>query len=144
MRGGRRRGRMWGRKEVVGQCRCRGSRGFAPDPLRVPVSWNLEDGGGSSLLTKTCNRRSPDSRDLGEQEHVISEIIDRMKLDLELRGRSGLTIDAYLRTARALEAFHGRSASELGEVEVRAFLRDVIERAREASRSSESHWAAPR
>lgn len=74
----------------------------------------------------------------------MSEIIDRMKLDLEMRGRSPLTIDAYLRTARALENFHGKAASELGEAEVRAFLRDVIERAKEAPRSLTVRIAALR
>jgi len=61
----------------------------------------------------------------------MSEIIDRMKLDLEMRGRSPATVETYLRTARALEAFHRKSAAELGEAEVRAFMRHLVDRAKE-------------
>ncbi len=74
----------------------------------------------------------------------MSETIDRMKLDLELRGRSPLTIYAYLRTARALEQFHGKAAADLGEADVRAYLRHVIEQAKEAPQSLHVRVAALR
>jgi site-specific recombinase XerD len=61
----------------------------------------------------------------------MSEVIDRMRLDLQMRGRSPLTIATYLRTARALEEFHGKAASDLGEAEVRAFVAHLVARAKE-------------
>lgn len=52
----------------------------------------------------------------------MGELRDRMEMNLKLAGRSPLTIDTYLRCAKAFTAFHMRPPAEMGEEEVRAFL----------------------
>jgi len=52
----------------------------------------------------------------------MGELRDRMEMSLKLAGRSPLTIDTYLRRAKAFAAFHMRPPAEMGEEEVRAFL----------------------
>jgi integrase/recombinase XerD len=57
----------------------------------------------------------------------MSDLLDKMELQLALKGRSPATVSAYLRYARAFEAFHGCSPDEMGEPEVRAWLAHLME-----------------
>ena len=57
----------------------------------------------------------------------MGELADKMKLQLELKGRSPHTVSAYLRYARKFAAFHGRSPREMGEPEVRQWLSHLME-----------------
>ncbi len=57
----------------------------------------------------------------------MGELADKMKLQLELKGRSPHTVSAYLRYARRFAAFHKRSPREMGEPEVRAWLSHLME-----------------
>lgn len=56
----------------------------------------------------------------------MGEIADKMKLKLQLKGRSKATIDAYMRYAKAFVQFHMRSPREMGEPEVRAWLQHML------------------
>ena len=57
----------------------------------------------------------------------MGELADKMKLQLELKGRSPYTVSAYIRYARKFAAFHMRSPRELGEPEVRSWLSHLME-----------------
>lgn len=57
----------------------------------------------------------------------MGELADKMKLQLELKGRSPHTVSAYMRYARRFVAFHRRSPREMGEPEVRAWLAHLME-----------------
>ncbi len=63
----------------------------------------------------------------GDEVHDMGEDADRMLLKLQLMGRSQATIDAYMRYAKAFVRFHMRSPREMGEPEVRAWLKHVLE-----------------
>ena len=52
----------------------------------------------------------------------MGELRDRMEADLRLRNLRPNTQAAYLTTAKALAAWHGRSPTLLGAEDVRAFL----------------------
>jgi len=53
---------------------------------------------------------------------------DRMREDLELRGRRPQTIRLYLLAGRNLARFHRRSPSDLTEEDVRTYLVDLVRR----------------
>ncbi|MBW1879851.1 MAG: site-specific integrase [Deltaproteobacteria bacterium] len=55
----------------------------------------------------------------------MGRLRDRMESDLRLRNLSPRTVDAYLSCARRFAAFHMRSPEELGEEQVRVFLRHI-------------------
>ena len=57
----------------------------------------------------------------------MGELADKMKLQLELKGRSPHTVSAYLRYARRFAAFHKRSPRDMGEPEVRAWLSHLLD-----------------
>lgn len=57
----------------------------------------------------------------------MGELADKMKLQLELKGRSPHTVSAYLRYARRFAAFFMRSPRELGEPELRKWLSHLME-----------------
>jgi len=65
-----------------------------------------------------------------------------METDLVLRNYSPCTIQSYLRCARKLAAFYMRSPQDLGEDEVRAFLRHLHEGAGLGPSSVKMHTAA--
>lgn len=52
----------------------------------------------------------------------MTELLDRMLMDMELRNYSPHTINAYLWHVRAFEKLFGKSAGELGEEEIRSYL----------------------
>jgi hypothetical protein len=56
----------------------------------------------------------------------MGEIAEKMRVKLQLKGRSQNTVDAYLRYARAFVAFHMRPPQEMGEQEVRAWLQHRV------------------
>ena len=56
----------------------------------------------------------------------MGDLADRMKLKLELLGRSRHTVSAYLRYARMFVRFHMRSPEEMGEAEVQAWMQHLI------------------
>jgi len=53
-------------------------------------------------------------------------LAEKMAMDLRVRGRSEKTVRSYLRCARNFVAFHGRSPRELGEADLRAFVRHLM------------------
>lgn len=56
----------------------------------------------------------------------MGALADKMKLTLELLGRSKHTVDAYLRYARKFVEFHRRSPEDMGEPEVQAWMEHLI------------------
>lgn len=56
----------------------------------------------------------------------MGDLADKMKLKLELLGRSKHTVDSYMRYASGFVRFHMRSPVEMGEPEVRAWLRHLM------------------
>ena len=72
----------------------------------------------------------------------MGQLRDRRSTDLVLRNYSPHTIQSYLRCARKLAAFYMRSPQDLGEEEVRAFLRHLHEEAGLGPSSVKMHTAA--
>lgn len=56
----------------------------------------------------------------------MGDLADKMKLKLELLGRSKHTVAAYMRYARMFVRFHMRSPLEMGEPEVAAWMQHLI------------------
>lgn len=56
----------------------------------------------------------------------MGDLADKMKLKLQLLGRSKHTVDTYMRYASGFVRFHMRSPLEMGEPEVRAWLRHLM------------------
>jgi site-specific recombinase XerD len=60
---------------------------------------------------------------------------DKMREDLELRGRSANTIATYVRCARRFAEYHGRSPCAMGAPEIRSFLLHLVKERRIAPSS---------
>ena len=56
----------------------------------------------------------------------MGDLAEKMKVKLQLKGRSKNTVDAYMRYARAFVRFHMRSPTEMGEQEVRSWLQHLL------------------
>ena len=52
----------------------------------------------------------------------MTELLDRMLMEMELRNYSPHTINAYLWHVKAFEKLFGKSADELDEAEIRQYL----------------------
>lgn len=57
----------------------------------------------------------------------MGQLRDKMAADLKLKGFSGSTQDCYLRCARHFAAHYMRSPAEMGETEIRGFLKYLLE-----------------
>ena len=54
------------------------------------------------------------------------EILDKMKMDLELRGRSADTIHDYLAHVRIYQDYFNKPADQMRETEIRTFLHYLL------------------
>lgn len=69
-------------------------------------------------------------------------ILDRMEIDLRMRGRSPNTIDTYMRCVRGLVDFSGRSPADLDEDVLRAFVTHLLDERKLGPNALTCHIAA--
>jgi len=72
----------------------------------------------------------------------MGALADRMEQDLVLRGRSRVTITTYLQRARQFVRFHMKSPEEMGEEEIRDFLRHLVVERKAGPEVLRSHIAS--
>ena len=71
----------------------------------------------------------------------MNVVLEQMNSDLELAGYAPQTRTTYLHAARDFAAFHGRSPSDMGQAELRAWVRHLSTRSLSAQRRRQHHAA---